>query len=265
LKSIGNDFAHCICEVSSDNKSSGMREALLFFLIITFCSCGERTGKTVKERDTVSTSGTNKPGNIKANEIMNSKPKALTTDEWQKQEDSLRNVILQKRDNKILKESFLQELYIRNAVSVSKDSLFFRIPFDLHGCDCIAPDCYSTNVSFGFRFRDSLLFPQLLPFEELEEGCIDKKSHLTGNLKLIEQSDNHVIYHSTRFRRTLVLFRSNQASGTTAYYFTKIGQNRINGKNVYTIMKEHNEEDKNSICPFMSWKLLTNEYENFLR
>jgi len=242
-----------------------MREALLFFLIITFCSCGERTGKTVKERDTVSMSGTNKPGNVKANEIMNSKPKALTTDEWQKQEDSLRNVILQKRDNKILKESFLQELYIRNAVSVSKDSLFFRIPFDLHGCDCIAPDCYSTNVSFGFRFRDSLLFPQLLPFEELEEGCIDKKSHLTGNLKLIEQSDNHVIYHSTRFRRTLVLFRSNQASGTTAYYFTKIGQNRINGKNVYTIIKEHNEEDKNSICPFMSWKLSTNEYENFLR
>jgi hemerythrin superfamily protein len=43
-----------------------------------------------------------------------------------------------------------------------------------------------------------------------------------------------------------------------------VGQGRINGKNIYKIMKDYNEEDENSIYPFTSWVLSTNDYENFI-
>jgi hypothetical protein len=62
----------------------------------------------------------------------------------------------------------------------------------------------------------------------------------------------------------MVLFSSNKESGTTAFYFTGLGENRISGKNVYNITKEYNHQDKNSIYPFRSWILTTNEYENFI-
>jgi len=62
----------------------------------------------------------------------------------------------------------------------------------------------------------------------------------------------------------LVLFSSNKENGTTAFYFTGVGLNRINGQNVYTIMNDY-KEDKDSIYPFTSWVLTTSEYENFLK
>ena len=149
-------------------------------------------------------------------------------------------------------------------MSVSKDSLFVTIPFDLHGADCGAPDCYSTDISFSFKFGDTLIFPKILQFQEHEHGCVDKEKQLKESFQLVEQTDKHIIYHSTKYKRTLVLFRSNKANGTTAYYFTEVGRNKINGKNIYNIVKDYNEEDKNSIYPFTSWDLTTNEYENFL-
>jgi hypothetical protein len=61
------------------------------------------------------------------------------------------------------------------------------------------------------------------------------------------------------------LFRSNKESSGYVFYFTKIGPNRITGKNIYRIIENYNEEDKNSIYPFTSTILSTTEYENFLR
>lgn len=188
----------------------------------------------------------------------------MTIPEWKKHEDSLRNEILESKKNKILKESFLQEMYIRKVVSDLKDSLSVTIPFNLHGPDCIAPDCYSTDLSFSFKLGDSLVFPEKLPFQEHEHGCVDKEKRLAGSFQLIEQTDKHVIYHSIKHKRTLVLFSSNDSCGTSAYYFAAVPPNKINGKNVYDIVKDYNEEDKNSIYPFTSWVLTTSQYENFL-
>lgn len=148
--------------------------------------------------------------------------------------------------------------------TISNDSVTVDIPFNVHGPDCGAPDCYSTDIRFSFKLGDKLIFPKNLPFTEHEHGCVDKEQKLSGTFQLIEESIKHVIYYSTKHKRTLVLFCSNKENGTTAYYFTGLGDNRINGQNVYNITKEYNDEDKNSIYPFTSWVLTTSEYENFM-
>lgn len=110
-----------------------------------------------------------------------------------------------------------------------------------------------------------MVFPEKIDFQEHEHGCVDKEIKLSGSFIKTEQTSRHVIYHSIKYKRTLVLFGSKEETGTSAFYFTEIGQNRISGKNVYTIIKDYNEEDKNALYPFLSWILTTAEYENFLR
>lgn len=185
--------------------------------------------------------------------------------EWEKYEDSLRKEILRRKENKILKESFLQEMYIRNAVTVSEDSLFFKIPFDLHGPDCGASDCYSTDISFRFRLGDTLTFPKFLRIDEHEHGCVPKETRLAIDFQLVEQTDKYVVYHSVSLKRTLILFSSNEYTSTTAYYFTDVEQNSINGKNLFNIEKDYDSGDKESVYPFVSRMLTSNEYEHFLK
>jgi hypothetical protein len=103
--------------------------------------------------------------------------------DWQKKQDSLRNVILEGKPNEILKNSFLQEMYIRNVASVIKDCVFVNIPFDVHGPDCGAPDCYTTEISFSIKINDSLLFPENLKFQEHEYGCVDNEQKLSGTFQ----------------------------------------------------------------------------------
>jgi hypothetical protein len=241
-----------------------MRQVLTFLTIITFCSCGQKSEQTKTTQDSLSVNNINILDTQKTTKKVENKTMELTMLEWEKQEDSLRNVILGKKENKVLKESFLREMYIRNIVNVSRDSLFVTIPFNLHGPDCGAPDCYTTDISFSFKLDDTLIFPKNIQFREYEHGCVDKEIKLSGSFQLVEETEKHIIYYSTKHKRTLVLFSSNKENGTTAFYFTGVGLNRINGQNVYTIMNDY-KEDKDSIYPFTSWVLTTSEYENFLK
>ena len=242
-----------------------MRQTFTFLTIIFLGACGQNSEPTSTTYNVVSKDSIDKSDTTKTYKKTKSETAKLTTLEWEKHEDSIRNEILKRKENKIVKESFLQEMYIRNVVTVSNDILVFNIPFNLHGPDCGAPDCYSTDISFNFRLGNTLIFPKTLHFDEHEQGCVDKEKRFKGSFQLVEQTDKYIIYHSIKHKRTLVLFRSNNDNGTTAYYFTGVGQNRINGANLYSITKDYNEEDKNSIYPFTSWILTTNEYENFLK
>lgn len=185
--------------------------------------------------------------------------------DWEKHQDSLRKEILDGKENQLLKESFLQEMYVRNVAAVANDSIEIHIPFDVHGADCGAPDCYSTDIRFSFKLGNKLVFPKNLQFIEFESGCVDQEQTISGHFLLIEKTEKHVIYYSAKHKRTLVLFSSNEISGTIAYYFTGLEQNRINGTNVYSIMRNFNEEDENSIYPYTSWVLTTNEYDHVIR
>ncbi len=242
-----------------------MRQILTFLTILVLCSCGQQNEQTKTSLNNISKdSSVLSPNSLTDDKVENKSTEPEILD-WEKHQDSLRNEVLKGKKNNILKESFLQEMYIRNVVTISKDSLFVNIPFNVHGPDCGAPDCYSTDISFTFKLADTFKFPKNLQFQEHEHGCVDKELKLSGTFQLVEETDNHVIYNSPKHKRTLVLFSSNKENGTTAFYFTGVGQNKINGQNVYTIMKDYNEDDKHSIYPFTSWVLTTNEYENFIR
>lgn len=241
-----------------------MKKILAILLIITVCSCKQKVdGTNISQVNTSEDS-------IIVSQIPNTnswKTNKITDQDllnWEKQQDSIRSEILKSKTNKVLKESFLQEFYIRNVARVSNDSLFVTIPFDLHGPDCGAPDCYSTDISFSFPIGEKLIFPKRLTIREHEHGCVEKETQLTGTFQLTEQTNRHIIYHSDKPRRTLVLFNKDKENQAKAYYFTGLAKHIINGKNVYTITHDYNENDPNSIYPFTSWVLSTNEYEHFL-
>ncbi len=188
----------------------------------------------------------------------------LNLSDWEQYQDSLRSEILKHKENKILKKSFLQEIYIRNLTEVHNDSLFVTIPFNVHSNDCGAPDCYTTEVSFSFKLTNILTFPKTIQFYEERYGCFDQYEKFSGVFQLIEQNSKYIIYHSSKYKRTLVLFSSYKEVGTSAYYFTDVNRDSINGKNIYTIRDEYNEDDPQLSYPFTSTILNTPEYEHFL-
>lgn len=223
-----------------------MRQIYTFLAVLILCSCGQQNIQNENLADKVSA--------VHSNQYN-----------WEKYQDSLRNEIFKNKESEILKKSFLHEIYLRNVVSISNDSLFFNIPFNLHGPDCGAPDCYSTEISFTFKLGDTLIFPKNLPFKEYEHGCIEKETHLTENFILFEQTEKHIIYHSKKHKRTLVLFSSKDFTETTAFYFTGVEQKKINGTNIYNLADITEENFIEKDYPFKSWILTTNEYENFIR
>lgn len=241
-----------------------MRPLITFLTICIFCSCGQGNEQVKASQNKRSTEGSAILPITATGENVNNKTTERVITDWGKYQDSLRNEILTGKKNKIVKESFLQEMYIRNVVTVVNDSILVNIPFDLHGLDCGAPDCYSTDVCFRFKLMDNFAFPKNVQFTEYEHGCVDRERKVSGSFQLVEEAIDHIIYYSTKYKRTLVLFRANKENGTTAFYFLGLDQNRINGQNVGKILKEFREEGKGSIYPFTSWSLTTNEYEYFL-
>lgn len=241
-----------------------MKQIFIFLTILVLCSCDQQNKQTRTSQNTTSLDSGNIPPLIVANEKVNNKTNEKDFADWKKYQDSLRNKILNEKKNKILKESFLQELYIRNVAKIFNDSVKLSIPFNLHGPDCGAPDCYSTDISFSIKLGHKFTFPQYIPFTEHEHGCVSNEQTISGIFKLIEESKKLAIYYSEKHKRTLVLFSSYNDIKTTAFYFTGLGEKRINGQNVFTIMKEYNDADKNSIFPFTSWVLTTSEYEFLL-
>ncbi|MFV0541344.1 MAG: hypothetical protein ACK5MZ_08935 [Aestuariibaculum sp.] len=236
-----------------------MKPIFVFLTILILCSCGQQNTQT--KAVNISAGSNNISNNLATGEKIENKH----VYDWQQYQDSLRKELLKSKENEFLKNSFLQEMYIRNVVTISNDSLLFNIPFNVHGPDCGAPDCYSTDISFSFKFGDTLVFPKNLPFQEQEYGCTGKEIYLSGNFKLIEQTEKYIIYNSTKHKRTLVLFNSKKDTETTAFYFTNVEQNKINGTNIYTIADVTEENFNEKDYPFTSWILTTNEYENFIR
>jgi hypothetical protein len=168
--------------------------------MFSFYSCREKNEKKEAAQENIApTSDSIGKTNIpKSNSTSQAAANHNFTD-WQNYQDSLRKEILKRRENIILKKSFLQEMYIRNVVKVLNDTLFFIIPFNLHGADCTAPDCYSTDVSFKFKLGNSVEFPKELQFQEYEYGCVNNEIKISGFFQLKEISADHVIYHNISF------------------------------------------------------------------
>lgn len=136
-----------------------------FILIIVFlCSCVKQNEQTKTSRNATPLDSTNNPSVLKTDEKANNKATERDSIDWEKHQDSLRKKILKGKKSKILKESFLQEMYIRNVATIFNDSVAVNIPFNVHGPDCGAPDCYSTDISFSLKLDDKLIFPENIQF-----------------------------------------------------------------------------------------------------
>ncbi|WP_144038382.1 hypothetical protein [Soonwooa buanensis] len=179
-------------------------------------------------------------------------------------QDSLRTIVLKSKPNKILKESFLQELYIRNAVNVKNDEIVGNITFNLHGPDCGAPDCFSNDVSFKMKLTNPFKFPKTLKITEQEDGCIEKKHQYKDTFVLVEESENFVLYHSNKLKKSLILFRNYKDFGSAAFYFANVSKNQITENNLKTLIENYNDDDSKSVYPFSSWSLDTPDYQTFL-
>lgn len=117
-----------------------MKQILLISQLFIVCACGQKSDTSKTHRHEVSIDSSVLSNNLKQqtadstySEWTNHQTADSIYSEWAKHQDSLRNVILRNKENKLLKESFLQEMYIRNVISVSNDSLFITIPFNKHG------------------------------------------------------------------------------------------------------------------------------------
>jgi len=184
---------------------------------------------------------------------------------WAEEQLVLRNQILIGLENNILKESFLQEFYIRRVARVNSDTVYVAIGFNLHGNDCGAPDCYQTDLRFHIKLGDSLQFPDSLPYKEREYGCIGDSSSVSGVFQLLDQSSEHLVYSSIKPRRTLVLYSSREECGNYALYFNSPNPDRIDAKNMDKLMKELEQGKDVDRYPYRSWALTTFEYGFFKR
>ncbi|WP_454988616.1 hypothetical protein [Capnocytophaga sputigena] len=102
-------------------------------------------------------------------------------------------------------------------------------------------------MSFRLTNEKPIVFPDSLPFHEEQWGCMEKYQ-FSDVYELIEATDKHVIYHCPTKRRTLVLYfpKIKGSWNGDAYYFVGVGQKRFNGKNIYTVRENYNDNKPES-------------------
>ena len=223
---------------------------LIFSLLIISCSSKERKIGINKQKE-------NKSENTIHTDKELSKPE-LTFEEIQ---DSLRNELLKLKSNENLKSSVLEELYIRGLVNQIDSLINFWLPFDLHGFDCGAPDCYSTDITFAIRVKEPIEFPETIDFHLFEHGCIDKEITTDGIFELVELSPNYVNYYSKTHESNLVIIKDKGL----LYYFPKSKPDSIKVSLIDEIFENYDEEDSYTIAPYQSTIMTTNEYENLIK
>lgn len=225
---------------------------LFFFFSLLILSCSNNENKKVITEQT----------EVVSEKIIAKNEKIIKEElTFEETQDSLRTLLLNSKPNENLKSSILQELYIRGLVNQINDKITFEIPFNLHGFDCGAPDCYSTDITFEFIAKEPIEFPKTINFKLSEYGCgIENEISENGIFELVEQSPKYVNYYSKKQHSNLVIL----GEKGELYYFPDTEPNSIKVELIDKIFDEYNEEDENAIVPYQSTIMTTNEYENFI-
>lgn len=223
---------------------------LLLSLLIISCSTKEK-----KQENNEKTEAVSEKVALKSEKIDRSE---LSFEETQK---SLRKQLLNAKPNENLKFSMLQELYIRGLVNQVNDKIKFELPFNLHGFDCGAPDCYSTDITFEIPTRKPIEFPKTVDFNLVEHGCgMEMEIAKDGIFKLVELAPEYVNYYSEKYGSNLVILGEKRK----LYYFPDTKRNSIKANSIDKILEAYDDEDENAIVPYQSTVMTTNEYENFI-
>ncbi|PKP24696.1 MAG: hypothetical protein CVU03_11140 [Bacteroidetes bacterium HGW-Bacteroidetes-2] len=176
---------------------------------------------------------------------------------FQKRQDSLRNELLKIKNDKLLLNSVFEEHYIRGLVANGKNSLKFKLPFNLHAPDCGAPDCYTTELKFEILNNSPLKLPKKIKINGKEYGCVESQNW-SSEFKLVESNEQLVNYYSAELKSNL--------------YFTKKGRliyfPHKKGKSISLTeldkMYENWEFDDAELTPYLSNRMTTMEYEHFM-
>lgn len=229
-----------------------MKRKLTFLLLPLFLACSSNSERTSTEPEI--------EANSQTAELPTESQLASKQFDWEDYQDSLRTELLNSKPNNFLKGSLIEELYIRNVVTLSEDSIYFEIPFNLHGFDCGAPDCYSTDMKFGFPHENKLEFPNRIVYSIHEHGCVDTESRLTSDMILLNQNNRFISYYSPEQRGNLIII-GNDKRKEYVYYFLDVEQDSIKADQISKLLL--NLPDTAS-APYRSTQLLTLEYENFM-
>jgi len=186
----------------------------------------------------------------------------LDNSSFKLKQDSIRSLILETKQNKILRNSFLQELYIKNLVTEKDNQFNFELPFDLHSLDCLAPDCYVTKISFSIPKSKSILFPKEIKISIVEEGCgieIEIKKNIS--FILIESSNDYINYYSEKLHSNLIITENPYQ----LYYFPKSKSQPLKIKQINKLFKDYDDENDEYNIPYRSSIFETNEYDRFTK
>lgn len=124
-----------------------------------------------------------------------------------KHQDSLRNSIIKNKSRLDIANSVLQELYVRNAIELRKDSIFFQLNFDIHSAACLAPDGYTHKLNFAIPDKIPMQFPtNISVVQTLDSFDVHKKTELW--FQLVSQTDTCIVYHSETNKLTLVIYKN---------------------------------------------------------
>ncbi len=233
-----------------ENKNKNMKKILLTLsLIIISCSSKEKRIGNVEQLETQAVIM-----------LIEKKGEENSKRTYVEVQDSLRSLLLKSKPNENLKSSILRELYIRGIVEQVNDKITFQIPFNLHGFDCGAPDCYSTDISFEIMSNEPIEFPKNIDFKLFEHGCVDQEKSINSVFSLSEKSTEFVNYFSKELKSNLIIKQNGQL-----YYYPHKKNNSVNTKTIDK-MFENGGFDEAEIVPFQSTIMTSQskDYEYFI-
>lgn len=231
-------------------KTIKISQLIVFFsLLVISCSSNQKNvDVTVQDKE----SFTETFSNIK-------ETTTAAENQFEEVQDSLRQVLLDSKSNENLKAGLLQEFYLRALVDQKEDKIFFNLPFNIHGLDCGAPDCYSTDISFSIALSEPLEFPDKVDFKLIEQGCMDKEEAKNSVFILKEESQDYLNYFSEELKSNLIIKRNGDL-----YYYPHLKSNSINTETIDE-MFETNGFDDADIVPYQSTVMTSNDYQQFIK
>jgi hypothetical protein len=215
------------CKIDTKLKYLYLQTSVLFFLLCFFCNA---TAQTLKNSS------------------------------YQKQQDSIRAILLNRTTNKTIANSVFQELYIRENVKLHNHHLHFNIYLDLHYWDCGAPDLYYHLLSFKLHEKQIDKLPKRLQIIETKYEGEKMYKPKKINFELLASNKTYLIYHCEKYRKTIFIFKTNGKTGMPFYYFQKLTRKTLLTMNVYKIIENSNEDEE---APWHS-RQLQEEYDVFL-
>ena len=220
-----------------------MKLFFLFFCLLTIsCTTIQKTKKNSQPRKAIS-----KKSNKKSS--------------FEEAQDSLKTILLNSKPNKNLKSSILQELYIKGLVNEIDDKIVFDLKFNLHGFDCGAPDCFSTDITFEIENNTPIQFPKSIDFQLIEYGCdIENEIKVNGIFELVEQSSEYVNYYAKELQSNLIIIGDKKK----LYYFPDARRNSIKVNLIASLFEEYDEENPLFTAPYQSTIMTNNDYGNFI-